>query len=200
MVREFGFGEASLGALIDGYLNTVHGDVTIARDRAARESTQFNRRAYVRALFASIEAHLSAIKQGLLRASPESPNLTTAERAVLGERTFHLDDDGFPDGGAPLRSDFKRRLLFLVRLRARQLGIELVEAEFGRKSEGWADFSAAVKVRHRLTHPDSTASAEVSDHDLDVVERGHAWFDRCNRTYLRPPPTDLNKYGLRRTP
>lgn len=164
------------------HLRSLHGDVDTARkqaDNASDDYRQYYRRTYVRALIASLEAQMSANRTMILRAAEGGRlELSAAERSVLeGGRTLRLSDDGVPVEGPPVRDSFARRWLFIARLADRFFASE---AQTSRKEAGWSDFKATIEIRHRLTHPQSTESAIVSDADMATVDRARSWLSTIN--------------------
>jgi hypothetical protein len=156
----------------------------LAGYRIRQPGTQFNRRTYVRALFASIEAHMSVMGKAILAADGKgSFRLAEGERFLLERKAYRLGRDGRPGKSQSPHQPFKERLLFVLKLNERRLG-----GEFGldREGEGWAAFAKAVWIRHRLTHPESGDSADVSDSDMRDIERGHDWCTKCGRGCMLP--------------
>jgi hypothetical protein len=170
------------------HLRSVHGDVDTARvlaENATEDSKQYHRRAYVRALFASVEAQLSAQRTMILRVADQGRLiLSGAERSVLeGARVYQLSEDGVPIEGPPSRQPCRHKWLFIWRLYSRLHGSELTNL---RQDAGWSDFVKAHRIRHRLTHPESAESATVSDADMDTADKARAWLGDVGRRALEP--------------
>lgn len=46
--------------------------------------------------------------------------------------------------------------------------------DFG--NQGWVQLRRSLDLRHRITHPKSTAELTITDDELDVHKSGFAWF------------------------
>ena len=151
-------------------------DVQFYREQCNRTEPQeidslasANHRAYVRAVFALIEALIEQHK-GLLLDLHDSgvvavdPKLV--DRLREQERFMRLKDK--------------------VKTIYKAAGIA-----FGQKpkmdcaSAGWRALAAAIKTRDRVTHPKCFQECSVQVWDLDLVQQGEAWFRAMHNEFVR---------------
>jgi hypothetical protein len=148
-------------------------DTRKAKQRYKDTDTQFDKRNYIRALFAQLEGSTYYWKDMALKIQKSNPSfLSPAEYALTREMQYNLQDNGKPrEYKRLLRS--KENILFGLRLLAKIVDVKL---EFDTKSDGWKCFLDAFKIRNRITHPKSNAEGLVSDEDFDTVERCESWY------------------------
>ena len=149
-------------------LGALHRDVTQACDNLTADDTPYNRRAYVRAAFASIEAITWFIKQDALR-HRETGLFSLAETALLLEESYSLDK-----GKAEVQTKFQpldQSFPFAVQMFSRGFKSPFVL----KKAKGWEAFKKAIQIRHRVTHPKRCELLEVSDQELEDVGTAYGW-------------------------
>ena len=149
------------------------------RDVAACEEyltdgKQPSRRSYVRSLFAMIEGSIHCLKE------LEFAELYSKEKKYI--RTLvALKGVSFevkPNGGINETDKFLQTSTNL-RFMAKQF-----EAIFGKKlelgvgSSKWADFTKAIKLRNRITHPKQTTDLHISDDEIKLAVDVNAWFNQ----------------------
>ena len=156
----------------------------------ATNRSAFGRRVYVRVLFAQIEAWVYNVKQFIVASAPAAARpLTCEELALLREVSFELSDQGVPNvkPGRFVPLDRNLRFLFHLTDRVYSTGIALDTA-----GHDWQQFQRSLKLRHRLTHPKSSAELLVSDDDLRDALGTQQWFQRVSlqlvRHIFQPPP------------
>lgn len=172
-------------------LEPVLEDVEIA-EKAAREiGREYDRRTYVRAVFAAIEgltgflrqAALTWIAQGRFEATP-------AEVAVLREEGYSVSDAGkvivqarFVGLDASIR--------FLLRTCFRHFGAN-VEVYYSKP--GWSALKRSLRVRHRLTHPRTASDLMVLTAEVEDARLAFAWaYGTVLRLFadsMQPPEDD----------
>ena len=153
---------------LDGLLEALFQDVGEAQRQLAAADSQYCRRAYVRAVFASVEAFLFWMKH---QALIEHQRFSAGELSMICEENYSVDATGkllAQPKFIPLDHNF--RFVASVYLHRDHLPLAV---DWG--DSGWADFRTGLKVRHRLTHPKSGRDLEVSDDDLGRIRRGHAF-------------------------
>ncbi|MGA7990283.1 MAG: hypothetical protein WCC53_02515 [Thermoanaerobaculia bacterium] len=134
----------------------------------------FARRTYVRTFFSDVEAYVNRMKrllvsQELVHISP----LTALEKSALLEEGYDITDQGEVQARYDryISTDRSMRLLFRAAAKCYKLPYELPVGV-----RGWQAFRAALKVRHRITHPKAAVDLQVSDSDIDDVQAAHKWF------------------------
>jgi hypothetical protein len=155
---------------LHGLLQAILEDASSAEALLAAQDTQFNRRAYVRAMYATVEAFVYWLKYQALQEYERGalPHLTPADLAILREESYGLDSSGESRTRpqfVPLDANFR----FVARVYLDLPRMPLV-VDYG--SQGWSDFRAGLKIRHRLAHPKAASDMSVSTDEVEVVRRG----------------------------
>lgn len=175
---------------IQGMTRALLGDVERLRQQLGSRSIQHDRtaeqegarRAYVRAVFALIEATVEQHKRLLMDlASRSAVALDQGTEGVLMEQVFVADDKG-KIGSREQYLSLRRKIRVVYRAAAIAYGRELAVRY---DDQGWQRFAAAIEIRDRLTHPKSHADCGVGDEDLDSVDRGHEWYRGLNQEFVR---------------
>ena len=164
----------------DGSLNrassfprTLIEDVIEAQKRLQRVDSAFNRRTFIRTVFAAVEGIISLIKADLLKAAQRSPGaFGIAEIALLREEAYFVDTRGRPK----VRPNFislAENVRFIVEIANRhpEIGYSI---DFSHK--GWSNLQNSLKVRHRLAHPKTRADLEVSIDEARKALSGFFWL------------------------
>lgn len=156
--------------LLQDYL--LRDDVAKAREGLDDDPTEYQRRQYIRAVFAQLEGSTFSIKQLALSEDPSS--LTNAEIALLRGEQYRLNDAGEATVSAAfltLASDMK----FAFRSYAKSVGLsyELPVGELG-----WLALLRAKRVRDRLMHPRSAKDLSVTDEELKCATDAGEWFQK----------------------
>lgn len=149
-------------------------DVKSSYDLILSNDNQGWRRAYVRAVFASIEGSIFLVKQVIFsHVELESIDLSSAERAFLLEETYQLDDQGNvsikPHYGIRLTQNIR----FVWNLTTRVFGNNEILNVAGSE---WNSLQEAIKVRNRITHPKSSTDLLMSDEDLKHTVVAFEWI------------------------
>ena len=149
---------------------------------AVSDEEEANRRFYVRAIFALIEAVVEQHKRLLLDlADRPAITLTAGVREALSERMYAVKDNGaVVDREQYLQLQRKLRAVYWAAGEAfgETLGVTFSD-------QGWGSFQSAVDVRDRITHPKSFQDCHVDEDALDTVDQGHAWFRELNNEFVR---------------
>jgi hypothetical protein len=145
---------------------------------------QFARRSYVRASFAMIEAWTFAAKKAVLKAHENGVavvSLSAGEVAGLTEESYSISEDGSVSIQRKYPA-FMNNFRFTFAMFAKAFGKTYVLDVSG---VGWQDFSAATKVRNRITHPRSAAALAITYDEARLVERAVEWFMRASSELVR---------------
>lgn len=140
------------------------------------------RRAYVRAIFALVEAIVEQHKLLLLDLDTHRViTLDQATRSALSEQAPIVRENGTVSTRKqflPLRR--KLRLVYLVAGEAfgKPLAVRYDTQE-------WQLFDEAVDLRDRITHPKSFADCHIEGDELDIVDGAHKWFRELNKEFVR---------------
>ncbi len=155
------------------FRQAVSGDVDVCWLALKKEDTQANRRAYTRAAFAAVEAFVSVLKAQVIAEIEAGRYVATrAEAAALYEEAYDLTEEGV----ARARQSFlglRNNLRFAVDVFCRAHGVS-VRPDYS--TEGWKQFRRAMEVRNRITHPKIRTDIDLSDDELNDVDRAFFWF------------------------
>lgn len=172
---------------IQGMTRVLAGDVDrlrplVGEDVAISNDEDANRRFYVRAVFALVEAVVEQHKRLLLDlADRGAVTLAPGVREALSEQAPHVKDNG----AVEYRQQYlqlERKLRAVYRAAGQALGQPLA-VTFG--DHRWQSFQAALDVRHRITHPKTYHDCHVDGDALETVNRGNDWFRALNDEFVR---------------
>lgn len=168
-----------LGADVDRLRRRLGKRSIQAATTAAQEGA---RRAYVRGVFALIEAVVEQHKRLLLElASHGFVRLQPEVTQALLERGYVVDDNG----RVSARDQYlqmRRKLRAVYRAAGEAFGTPLAVRY---DDAGWRAFTEAVKMRDRITHPLTYDDCDISGDDLDTLDGGHKWFRKVNTEFVR---------------
>lgn len=149
---------------------------------AVSETEEANRRFYVRAVFALVEAVVEQHKRLLLDLAERGLlTLGPGIREVLSETTYFAKDNGTVQEREQYLQ-LERKLRTVYRTAGDAFGQPLA-VTFGDR--GWQSFRAALDIRDRITHPKTFEDCHVDEDALDTVDRGHEWFRGLNNEFVR---------------
>jgi hypothetical protein len=146
---------------------------TALKGKAKDKLSQPERRMYVRATFATIEAWIYVMKQIALRSHPD-PNCRTiseAERAFAQEHEYKLTDSGDVEIRRT-KISLEANLRFGFKLLAKAGS---VPPELDVSGTEWQSFKRAIKIRDRITHPKGLSDLNIADEDFNDVTAGFGW-------------------------
>ncbi len=146
--------------------------------------SQFNRRAYVRALAAHVETTLHVYCDEVAQAAADP-----AVVMVANETQVRLLENGDVtlDG---LKAPLKGRLRFAFRQYA---AVNKATFELPVKEKGWQQLLDAIAIRDRITHPKSSKGIEIADDELTDVQDAALWFtQQCGELMRR----SLERFNL----
>jgi hypothetical protein len=133
------------------------------------------RRSFIRAVFAFVEGSTHRFKLLALGfATHRSESLSMEEISVLSGQTFRVDDNG-RIRVRRLQISPSANLQVATRLAARCFNVETPEP--AESQRGWSRFNKAVKLRNRITHPNTASDLVVSDAELQLVNHAFRWSD-----------------------
>jgi hypothetical protein len=129
-------------------------------------------RAFVRMVFAQIEAEVFRLKQMALECNAKKPSLSPGEVAMCLEETFDLQENGNVKGRtAKLR--FLPNVRFALMVATKAVGSSS-EADYN--DPGWQALTKAIPIRDRLMHPKKVHDYLVSKQETTTVTQGRLWF------------------------
>ncbi|MGG3283606.1 hypothetical protein [Paenibacillus solani] len=148
-------------------------DVDSAFKLLGAEDNQYNRRCYIRTVFAAVEALTYVLKQKCLDRPDINRNIyTEAEIALLKEESYTLNNRAEAvsrNNFLPTADNFRFALNMYMR---NSTGYKLDLSD-----GGWELFNKALKIRHRIVHPKATVDFMIPDRDLEIVIKGYSWFN-----------------------
>jgi hypothetical protein len=149
---------------------------------AISEQEDTNRRFYIRAIFAFIEAVVEQHKRLLLKLHERKYiKLKVGYYEVLSERIFTTSDRGNVTSKDQYLQ-LQRKIRTVYRAAGESFDEEMV-LNFG--DNGWQIFRDAIKIRNRITHPKTREDCEIETEDLETIELGEEWFRSLNNEFVR---------------
>lgn len=131
-------------------------------------------RAYIRAVFAYIEANVFVLKQmAYIESRMEGVHLSAAEISFLAEESYQLTEQG----EVVTKPNYAIRISSNIRFLWNMYGrVYNVENKLDVSQSGWNSFQEALKVRNRITHPKSFLDIKVTQDDLRHSQRTFEWL------------------------
>jgi len=175
---------------IQGMTRTLIDDVNSIKSRlgsrkesdAKSKRVETNRRFYVRAIFALIEAVVEQHKRLLLQLNEENIiDMAEGVYEVLSEKVYIANDKGKINSKEQYLN-LQRKIRTVYRV-AGEVFRESLKIDFGNND--WNTFQSALKIRDRITHPKKFTDCEIDDNDLITIETGHAWFRKLNNEFVK---------------
>lgn len=168
-------------------LNVLKADVDLLAKR--KKNDQFNRRMYVRSVFALIEGMVYRMKQICLSEPAERHyDFSAAEIALLREEAYELEDKGrVKIRPSKIRTPANVRFAFEAFSKYHGSDFTLEDRI------GWQFFLQALKLRDRLMHPKFTGDLDVSDQEFEVTKAANTWFQKSVSLALSSATIALRK-------
>ncbi len=165
-------------------------------------NTQLWRRLLLRNSFCSIQASLNLMKVFINIFKRLRPGrVSRAEESILLEENYYISDSG----NAQRRPNFPemaKNTKFIFRLFSHVVLIDKFQLD--TQNPGWVHYRNSIKVRNRLTHPNSISDLRVQDAELTQFFTGWDWYtdefgrlfkimqDRADKTYTNVDKLDLS--------
>lgn len=155
--------------LIEG----ISEDVNILHQTIKREDNQTWRRAYIRAVFSSIESIIFNLKRFIkvIEKNDDLP-LTELEQKKLNEFYSEKASSG-REIIKVFRLSFLENITFTIELYA---FANYLSMKIDKNSAGWKLLKESVKIRNRITHPKNSKDIFVKKTELNKVFKAHKWF------------------------
>ncbi|MEY2488781.1 MAG: hypothetical protein QOC70_723 [Verrucomicrobiota bacterium] len=149
---------------------TLLDDVSVCMKQ---EDSPANRRSFVRAVFAFVEGCTFRFKLLALSFETRRNNsLSVGEISVLSGQAFSVDDNGNVRVRR-LQISPSANLQLATRLAARCFDVDTPKP--AESKVGWNRFHKAVKLRNRITHPNTASELAVSEAELQLVNHAFRW-------------------------
>lgn len=145
----------------------------VACEKQLDDGEQHSRRSYIRSLFAMIEGTIYCVKE------LEFAELYSRERkdiptlVALKETVFEINSKG----EVSEKTKFVKtanNLRFIANCFKKIFGKEL---ELNIGTSQWDNFTKAIKVRNRITHPKETTDLQITEEELLFVKDVNVWFN-----------------------
>lgn len=141
-------------------------DVMECAAELIESDTQKNRRTFIRAMFAEIEAWMYLFRRLSLEPSGGAEiTLNEAEKALLKEEDYEIGEKG-DVRVRPYFGKFLPTFRFVVAMYIKVNGLQTV---IDYSTGGWDALQKAVKIRNRLTHPREPTELEVAEDEVDII-------------------------------
>jgi hypothetical protein len=162
------------------FMGMLLADVSRADAAHKANPDQGAKRDLVRATFAAIEGAVWSFREHIRSLAIATEDLSDAERTVLSEIAYSVDKTG--------RLSPQTKFLTLpsaIRLCAR-IGERIAPmARIDFSSAGWQNFTTAIAIRNRITHPKSLDDLTLSDGDLRSCADALHWFLEASTSLLQ---------------
>ena len=181
---------------IDSAIDDLASDVEKTMAMLQQEDTQFNRRIYIRCLFAYLEGITYWMRQNAIEIDKiifkKFGGMDWERHFLLYEEFPTIADNGKIEKRRQKMS-FKNRFAFSVRAYAEI--VQCTDSLFSDSS--WQRLQDALKVRDRLTHPKQSSDLVVSDGDVNACLEGYAWFaNLMTKTFKESAATMIERSRL----
>lgn len=161
-----------IGELMALATELANEDVKLFYEFEALRSSGRDRRFFVRAFFATVEALLWTFKQiALARAGAVSGPFTPTQINELREWKEVPAGEGVTLKSVRLSFEENAKLAFRALSTAYEVPLEI---EIGGRE--WKTFLEAAAVRNRLMHPKRKAHFEVTDDEVSCIAGTYHWF------------------------
>lgn len=159
---------------ITDFINLLLSDVTAAHNDLQKEDTQYRRRTYVRTVFAAIEGYVHFLKQSTLSTlDDDREHFSSVEIALLEELRYEVNQNGEVKVQAATIPTINNLRFALSAFTRTSPGFDLQ-----LRDDNWDILREAARtVRNRLVHPKKLDDLNVSDYDLELVDKAFSWVD-----------------------
>lgn len=131
------------------------------------EDSQFNRRVYVRAFFASVEAFVASIRRIALLSPEKFPE---EERTLLRETRVAVSN------GKVVKHKHKVSLRDILPLAFNSFMKARGSQTTMNLDNDWSNFHKCIAVRDRITHPKVATDFTISDQEIHEMNRATHWI------------------------
>ena len=163
--------------LSDPLVRPLFDDMVECEELLERSDSQFARRSYIRSAFAFIEADLYSLKgiaRGLLlQKSRLDGRVDFAKLLLLSDQAYRVGENGKVKPSGPNKISFVSYCALIVRTIYESWGLD-PSPSFA--NQGWHDMRTALKVRHRITHPNKPEDMEINEEELYLTSEGIRWM------------------------
>lgn len=136
----------------------------------------FSRRIYIKTVFSFFEGMIQLMKSSclLFNKISNSISLTEEEIVLLKEEQAYIKGNGSV-GIRNSNVNLASNILFTLQCCNKVFSLEH-EHEQDVTGQGWQDFNSAIKIRNRITHPQSLEDLEISKEDMRLLNSAADYF------------------------
>jgi hypothetical protein len=156
------------------------------------EPQQTNRRCYIRAVFALVEAFVEQHRRLLVElAAHQMITLLPQKLQRLREiRAVTLPDGTVGEQEQYLQLFDKIKMVY----KAASVGFgQSLKVTFGDK--GWVTFKDAMEIRHRVTHPKRVEDCWIFETNIQTAMAAHGWFKKLQNEFVRVAAPRLRSFS-----
>jgi hypothetical protein len=153
-----------------------------AGDPDPSDAHKANRRFYIRAVFALIEAFAEQHRRLLLDLA-DANKVTIKPKALTVLR--EIREVTLPDGSVQQREQYLQlfeKIKTVYKMAGDGFGQKL-KITFGDK--GWETFQDALALRNRVTHPKQVSDCWIFETQLQTVTAANEWFKKLQNEFVR---------------
>jgi hypothetical protein len=174
---------------LQGMTRLLIDDVTMLRPTIGEGSPdpsvqeKANRRFYVRAVFALVEAFVEQHRRLLVHLC-QAGTITLSEDTLTQLRLMKklFDDTGAVVGEERQNMRTFEKIKEVYKAAATGFG-QALTVDFG--DQGWTNFKAAMFIRHQITHPKNVSDCWIEEADIQSVVSAHDWFRTLQNEFVR---------------
>jgi hypothetical protein len=173
---------------LQGMTRLLIDDVALLRPRVGElkpnvtEEEKANRRFYVRAVFALVEAFVEQHRRLLLELC-ESNKIELKEKTRKRLRELK---EVFREDGTVEEQERYLHIFDKIKEVYKAAGVgfgQPLNVTFGDR--GWTTFKAAMEIRNRVTHPKNVSDCWIFEDALKTVNDASAWFKKLQNEFVR---------------
>ena len=173
---------------LQGMTRLLIDDVAILRNELGEQNPdpssaqKANRRFYLRAVFALVEAFVEQHRRLLVELC-NAHVITLPEKKL--QRLREIKEVLNPDGTVEERDQYLQifdKIKEVYKAAADGFGQPL-KITFG--DEGWVTFKDAMELRDRVTHPKAVADCWNYEQDIETVNSANEWFKTLQNEFVR---------------
>jgi hypothetical protein len=157
---------------LNGPIIAFASDAEVAEDNLEKDSSQYNRRVFVRSLFGFIEGTIYFLKQTAYSTGLSLRNIDISYAILLQDFTIELKSNGIPS----IRTKFLK-LEDNIKFAFKSINkVYELKIDIGVGTENWNHFKKAIEVRNRLMHPKDAEDFQISDQEIEEIKATRDWF------------------------
>jgi len=148
-------------------------DVRIIYQKIKKDDKQVWRRAYIKAIFSTIEATVYYLRRFIKKIQENDDlSLSLTQQKNLDEFYFaKTEKRNYKKKG--FRLPFLEKIVFLIELFAYS---NYLFIKIDKDNKGWKCLESSLRIRNRITHPKKYSDVFITDKELKLANQAYKWF------------------------